>query len=182
MKCSTKTKISRIFVVTILLIMAILVKLERDKTKEMIARTSGIINTLSAGAYVQSQNAELLIEVFNRLRSANNEKGRLEMIDEPFDPPIKELDVSGGANQVISDLDDIQKFSSALAMNNVFQRDSIGTILKALREMDDIEISLEEKMFTLSDILYGEEDKVIADSDLEDFEWHYVDNRKQDDE
>ena len=137
---------------------------------------------LSAGAYVQSQNAELLIEVFNRLRSASNEKGRLEMIDEPFDPPIKELDVSGGANQVISDLDDIQKFSSALAMNNVFQRDSIGTILKALREMDDIEISLEDKMFTLSDILYGEEDKVIADSDLEDFEWHYVDNRKQDDE
>ena len=50
MKCSTKTKISRIFVVLMLLIMAVMLKLERDKTKDMIVSTSNIINTMSAAA------------------------------------------------------------------------------------------------------------------------------------
>ena len=184
MKCSAKTKISRIFVVLMLLIMAVMLKLERDKTKDMIEGTSNIINTMSAAAYVQSENAELLIRIFQRLEGVQTDEDGygVELIDEPFDPPIKELNLGGGSNQVVSDLADIQAFASALAMNNVFQKDGIGTILKVLEDMDDIELTVEDKMFTLSDILYGEEDKVIADSNLEDFEWHYVDNRKQDDE
>lgn len=183
MKPSTKAKISRIFVVSMLLVMAILVKLERDKTKEMITRTSGIINTLSAGAYVQAQNAELLIKVFSRLNGVDfGGESKDVLIGEPFEPPIKDANISGGSRQVMSDLDDIQKFSGSLAMNNIFQRDSIKTILKALSEMDDIEVTLEDKMFTQSDILYGEEEKVIPDSNIDTFEWDYVDNKKQEDD
>ncbi len=184
MECFTKTKISRNFVFLVLLVIAIMLKLERDKTSEMIIKTSSIINTMSAAAYVQSENAELLIKIFQRLEGIQTDEDGygVELIDEPFDPPIKELNLGGGSEQVISDLTDIQEFASALAMNNVFQKDSIRTILKVLQDMDDIELTVEDKMFTQSDILYGEEDKVIADSDLEDFEWYYVDNRKQDDE
>ena len=91
MECFTKTKISRNFVFLVLLVIAIMLKLERDKTSEMIIKTSSIINTMSAAAYVQSENAELLIKIFQRLEGIQTDEDGygVELIDEPFDPPIK---------------------------------------------------------------------------------------------
>ncbi len=66
---------------------------------------------MSAAAYVQSENAELLIKIFQRLEGIQTDEDGygVELIDEPFDPPIKELNLGGGSEQVISDLTDIQE-------------------------------------------------------------------------
>lgn len=163
-------------------------------SKQMVEKNTRIINLMAVNAKFQSTNSDIIIDIhrqFLTLDGEFDEEFGLALV--PVDPVVEDLSEHGqkqmpkgepvpsNMKQVLSDLNDIEKFSMALASNQLFQRQSLETILERVKELmekkmdKDDRKEVEKPLKNVYNILYGGQDmKIISDKKLDEFKWSFV--------
>jgi Asp-tRNA(Asn)/Glu-tRNA(Gln) amidotransferase B subunit len=138
---------------------------------------------------LQADNSDIIMNIHKQMLALDGEPTlQLFPIDpevpqdvhaEPFEFP--EHNAKNTMNQVILDLNDIEALTQALASNQLFQKQSLETILEGVRELVQKELKkteIKEDKEPLKNVyrtLYGSQDmKIISDKKLDNFRWSFV--------
>ena len=157
-------------------------------SKEMVRKNTRIINLLTMNAMLQTENSDIIMDVHKQFLALDGEP-TLELI--PMEPEVAGLAESqpkttnesakNSMKQVVSDLNDIEALTQALASNQLFQKQSLQTILERVRELVQKELKkteIKEDKEPLKNVyrtLYGSQDmKIISDKKLDNFRWSFV--------
>lgn len=158
-------------------------------SKELVGKNTRIINLLSINARLQSDNSDIIMDIHRQMLALDGEP-TLELV--PVDPEVPENvnakpfefpehNAKNTMKQVILDLNDIEVLTQALASNQLFQKQSLETILEGVRELVQKELKKteikedKEPLKNVYNILYGSKDmKIISDKKLDDFRWSFV--------
>ena len=157
-------------------------------SKELVGKNTRIINLLSINARLQTENSDIIMDVHKQFLALDGEP-TLELI--PMEPEsngfvgdqskVENQSAKNSMRQVMSDLNDIEALTQALASNQLFQKQSLETILKRVRELVQKELKkteIKEDKEPLKNVyrtLYGSQDmKIISDKKLDNFRWSFV--------
>ena len=137
---------------------------------------------------LQTENSDIIMDVHKQFLALDGEP-TLKLI--PMEPEVAGLaegqpkatneSAKNSMKQVVSDLNDIEALTQALASNQLFQKQSLQTILERVRELVQKELKkteIKEDKEPLKNVyrtLYGSQDmKIISDKKLDNFKWSFV--------
>lgn len=108
---------------------------ERQAVKEVIDINSQAITSLGVVAQTQATNAHILLQIINKLEGNDN---HIKPLEDAFN--IENLDVSDvsdvdvSIDQIKIDITEIDRGIRSMAVNNLFQRQSLELILLRLQD------------------------------------------------
>ena len=157
-------------------------------SKELVGKNTRIINLLSINARLQADNSDIIMDIHKQFLALEGEP-TLQLM--PVDPTVQDVhekpfefpehNTKNTMNQVLLDLNDIERLTQALASNQLFQKQSLETILEGVRELVQKELKKtetkedKEPLKNVYRTLYGSQDmKIISDKKLDSFKWSFV--------